>query len=346
MSASPTPAALLDRQASVLRTQLGGVYDGDIEAVHNARVATRRIRELLTLVPMIPGRDCEDDAAAGYADIGRALGRVRDIDVQIALITEIEAHAYQTAPSLVLVRQDHEGDRLVQMRRLIKTLERLKVDALLHVVSDGHPAGLRTRLTSAGWRAQLRHLVLERARVAVDRVAHATGVYFPNRVHSARIAIKRLRYAAEIVEATGLSDIGSAIKTLSKAQTILGDLHDRQALADRLLGYQKHDGVEAEHLKATRHVLAEEVREMHAKYLDRRSSVRAACAELEHLASHTARHARALAIGGTLAATGLVCIRWALADQRRGAHQATAPPDTAVAVDPAPAARPRAATSA
>lgn len=337
MSASPTPAALLDRQASALKTQLHGVYDGDVDAVHDARVATRRIRELLTLVRMVPGRDLEEDAAAGYADIGRALGRVRDIDVQIALIKEIEAHAYQTAPSLVIVRQDHEGDRLVTMRHLIKTLERLKVEVLLQVVSDGHPAGLRMRLTSAAWRGQLRRLVVERARAAVDRIAHATGIYFPNRVHSARIAVKRLRYAAEIMEATGLSDLRSAIKTLSKTQAILGDLHDRQALADRLQRYQKHDGVDADHLKATRHVLAGEIHELHADYLVRRASIRDACAELEHVGSRTTGHARALAIGSTLAVTGLVCARWV--------YQATAPPDTAGAADPAPAARPRAATS-
>lgn len=316
MSATPTLAALLDRQASALKTQLDGVYDGDAEAVHDARVATRRIRELLMLVPVIPGRDSEEDSAAGYADIGRALGRVRDIDVQIALIRKLEAHAPLTAPSLVVVRQDHEGDRLVKMRRLIKTLERLKVEVLLQVISDGHPAGLRTRLTSSGWRGQLRHLLVERARSAVDRIAHATGVYFPNRVHGARIAIKRLRYAAEIAEATGLSDIRISLKNLSKAQEILGDLHDRQALADRLLRYQKHDGVDAEHLKVTRHVLAGEIHDIHAKYLGRRSSLRAACLDLEHIASPTTRNAHALAIGSTLAVTGVVCARWALALHR------------------------------
>ena len=59
MFGTPTLATLLDEQASVLRTQLSGVYDGTPEAVHDSRVATRRIRELLALVPVIPGRDGE-----------------------------------------------------------------------------------------------------------------------------------------------------------------------------------------------------------------------------------------------------------------------------------------------
>ncbi len=74
MFATITPALLLDRQASALKTQLNGVYDGDVDAVHDARVATRRIRELLTLIPIIPGREGEEDITAGDKRIGQALG--------------------------------------------------------------------------------------------------------------------------------------------------------------------------------------------------------------------------------------------------------------------------------
>ena len=119
MLGSPPLTSLLDQQASALRTQLDGIYDGSVDAVHDARVATRRIRELLSLVPMVPGRNGEEDVASAYKKMGRALGKVRDIDVQIALIRELEAHAPQTAPSLVLVRQDYERERLAKVRRLI-----------------------------------------------------------------------------------------------------------------------------------------------------------------------------------------------------------------------------------
>src|SRR5687768_10563955 len=61
-----TPAELLDQQASLLAARLDGVYDGDVNAVHDARIATRRIRELLALVPLVPGRDPEEDPAARY----------------------------------------------------------------------------------------------------------------------------------------------------------------------------------------------------------------------------------------------------------------------------------------
>lgn len=307
MLGNRTPAVLLDEQASALRTRLGAVLDGDSEAVHDARVATRRIRELLTLVPLVPGRDGERDVAASYKKVGRALGVVRDIDVQIALIRSLEGHAAQTAPSLVVVRQDHERARLRGMRRLIKTVERLEIDSLLDAVSAEHPAGLRNRLGASGWRQQLRQLVLERSRTAAERIAHATGVYFPNRVHSARIAIKKLRYALEIMQVTGLTDADEAVKSLRKAQGILGDLHDRHALSKSLSNYGKSDGVETDDLELARHVLQDEVLALHSQYLERRTALRDTCAETERRMLRLARRPEsARAIGGMIAVSGLL----------------------------------------
>jgi CHAD domain-containing protein len=308
MFATRTLASLLDEQTSVLRTQLSSVYDGIAEAVHDSRVATRRIRELLALVPAIPGRDGERDVASGYQKMGRALGKVRDVDVQIALIRDLEVHAPETAPSMVVVRQDHERRRLKRTRRLIKTLERLDVEALLHFVGDGHPAGLRMRLTSRGWQQQIRRLAVERSRTAFDAIAHATGVYFPRRAHSARIAIKQLRYAGEIALRTGFADMRSAISALKRGQEILGDLHDKQVLADHLTMFAKRQGVDKDHVELTRKVLEGEVLALHADYLCRRERLRDACAEIEQAASHESSMRSTVGIGAAVL-SGLVYAR-------------------------------------
>jgi len=313
MVTTSTPATLLEFQTSALRTQLGGIFDGDADAVHDARVATRRIRELLRLLRFSPAASRGDeDLADAFASIGRALGRVRNVDVRIALIKELATHSPQAAPSLLLVRQHFEIDRLERMRRLIKTLERLGIEALLGVVTETRRGSVRMRLASAGWHGQVRGLVVERARAATEQIAHATGVYFPNRAHSARVAIKRLRYTAEILEATGGRQLDPSIKSLSKVQGILGDLHDRQDLADWLWRHRKRDGVDSAHVRVTREVLAADVQEMYRKYLSNRATARAACAEIDHIAS-TPRHTRALAIGTAVAAvSGVVWTRWAL----------------------------------
>lgn len=327
MFATKTLASLLDEQASVLRTQLSAVYDGGADAVHDSRVATRRIRELLALVPVIPGRDGESDVASGYQEMGRALGKVRDIDVQIALIKDLEVHAPETAPSLVVVRQDHERRRLKRMRRLIKTLERLDVDALLHFVGDGHPAGLRTRLTSRGWQQQIRRLAVERSHTALDAIAHATGVYFPRRAHNARIAIKQLRYAGEIALRAGFGDMQSAISALKRGQEILGDLHDKQVLADKMKSYAKTEGVGKDHVDATRKVLEGEVLALHTDYLCRRDKLRDACADIGWAVSHES-HVRSTIGVGAAVLSGLVYAR--LAGSRARAAQPSRSPNGAL----------------
>jgi CHAD domain-containing protein len=320
MFATKTLASLLDEQTSVLRTQLDAVYDGVADAVHDSRVATRRIRELLALVPVIPGRDGERDVATGYQKMGRALGKVRDIDVQIALIRDLEVHAAESAPSMVVVRQDHEDRRLTKMRRLIKTLERLEVDSLLHFVGDRQPAGLRSRLTSRGWQQQIRRLAVERSHTAVDAIAHATGVYFPRRAHQARIAIKQLRYAGEIALRIGLGEMRLAIGTLKRGQEILGDMHDKQVLADRLASYAKRQGVGKDHIALTRKVLEGEVLALHTDYLGRRERLRDACAEIERAALQSI-HLRSTVGISAAVVSGLVCARAIAASRARATER-------------------------
>jgi hypothetical protein len=156
------------------------------------------------------------------------------------------------------------------------------------------------RLAAAGQR------LVERAGNAVDAITHATGVYFPRRAHGARIAIKQVRYAAEIADATGVSGMESALRVLRKGQENLGDLHDRQTLADALEGYGKEDGVDPDHVQAARHVLESEVVQLHGQYLARRASLRDACGEVEHAVSRVWRPGPAIAVGTALAVSGIL----------------------------------------
>jgi len=304
MLLSPTPAAILDQQTKLLRTQLDGVYDGRVDAVHDARVATRRIRELLALAPPAAGQDPDENVGATYREVGRALGKVRDIDVQIALIRDLERHAPQTAPSMVVVRQDHERDRLAGLRRLIKTLERLDLEAMLSRTAH-RASGPRHRLTARAWRDHLKHLLVERSRTAAERITHATGVYFPNRSHGARIAIKKLRYAAEISQATGASDLKRAIKTLHKGQEVLGEMHDRESLANTLSRYVEREQISGEHIALTTQVLEGAVLDLHSSYLERRGDLREACSEIERSGLRGSMAAPAIAVGGGILVAGL-----------------------------------------
>jgi CHAD domain-containing protein len=162
------------------------------------------------------------------------------------------------------------------MRTLIKKFERLDVESLLRTIAGGtaRPARPWTRM-AGGWRQLLRRTLAERARSAAQAIDHATGLYFPARLHQARIAIKKLRYALEIAQATGIGprSVEASLTQLKKSQDALGDLHDRQAFIDELLSpaSARVEGVAADHVRLIIQLAEAECHDLHAKYLSRRS---------------------------------------------------------------------------
>ena len=83
-----TPSEMLIRQrlAAVTR-MLPGARDGDAESLHQARVATRRLREALPLVAQgSRGRKLEKSVRR----LTRALGPVRELDVALITLDELQ----------------------------------------------------------------------------------------------------------------------------------------------------------------------------------------------------------------------------------------------------------------
>jgi len=263
------PMLLLREQMCTLESHLGAVRDGDVEAIHEARVATRRIRELLPLIA--EGRsDTADQLADQFRSVGRSLGDVRDADVQTVLLRSLETRIPGAAPTLVLLRQRHERHRLQLMRALIKEFERMEIERLVESVQHGVIRAVRH--TAAGWDRRLRRLIADRAAGAREAIDYATGVYFPKRAHKARIAIKKFRYATEIATATGLWNAREIIRELKKGQELLGRVHDRQELLD---GFAANDGSypagsDRGQLELVTQVVEAEAHDLHCRYLSRR----------------------------------------------------------------------------
>jgi CHAD domain-containing protein len=199
------------------------------------------------------------------------------------------------------------------MRKLIKQLEQ---EGLLELMHEAMPdRRMRTgwgKGSERRWWQQLQFILSERAQSATGAVHHATGVYFPHRAHSARIAIKKLRYVLEIAEATRTLRTNEAIPDLKKAQDILGDLHDRQELIDEFADVvPTGDGPRiAEQLSLVSHVVQADMYDLHARYLSRRSRVLAVADGARHL-KHARRVATPLMIAaGALAfSSGLVAVQ-------------------------------------
>lgn len=279
MFESVTPIACFQHQAALLRSHLPGLLDGRPDSIHEARIATRRIREVLPLTFEWQRRRDAEDFSARITELGGSLGRARDADVRIELLRYFETRLPHAASSLALVRQRQERDRLMLVRKLVKRLERLSVGEELARLSAA-AAWQRRRFWVAmtgAWREQLRLLVAARAQAAGAAVVHATGVYFPNRSHAARIAIKKFRYAVEIGAHTGLLADQPLLRALKKAQDLLGELHDRQTLIDELSDVTGRPELDAAQVAPVVRVAEVEILDLHARVLARRGEVLDAC---------------------------------------------------------------------
>lgn len=180
----------------------------DNEALHDLRIALRRLRSLLRPLRGLPLVQVLEQAAGA---LGRLSGPVRDHEV---LLGELQRLGYlQQAQTMDVARKD-------QYRVIAEAREMRELLALL----DEWPA----RWRQAGRDGELYGLdkrIRQRLRQQQRRLARALREPQQDR-HALRLLIKRVRYGAEAyARQSGLDPAVQA--RLKAAQGELGDWHDR-----------------------------------------------------------------------------------------------------------------------
>jgi CHAD domain-containing protein len=212
---------------------------------------------------------------------GRQLGRVRDIDTQTQLLDRILRVDRGWLLRELRDALGPEADRrweTLSPRKLASRLERLVAE--LSAVSDKPRAPQADR--TMRWAAQAR--LARRSRDVRDAVRAAGAIYEPEQLHSVRIAVKKLRYAAEVA-----SDAGAAIDTgdlalLKRVQTTLGRQHDAQVLLDHVRDAEKaiaNPPPDAwREAESAMTVLETRCHRLHARFLGERAALLDACDRL------------------------------------------------------------------
>jgi len=263
------PRQFLLTQLHQLHSFWPGIHDGDVESVHDARVATRRARAALPFV-----FDAPEAAIKELRRIGRALGRVRELDVTDLLLTSLEQKAPDTAAAIAVLRHDLRARLNRERRRMIKALDR-HPRTIIRAIEKGDRVGRLSSLWKS-WRQGVRDGVRRHAADVRDAIERASAVYMPNRSHAARIEIKKLRYAVELAIATGLLRHTEVVDQFKKAQDRLGVLHDLHVLSVALDESELPDHQSAQRL-ALASVINAELARVQAKYARTRADVIAAC---------------------------------------------------------------------
>jgi CHAD domain-containing protein len=219
----------------LLEHEQGVVAGSDPEQVHQARVATRRMRSDLRTFQDFLDPDWANELRAELQWLGRELGEVRDIEVMLDRLRN-DARALPDA--------HHEQAEHV-VRRLVADwhgARRHIVDAL----ADERFRALRDRLIAAAGHARVTPWAHLRATEALPPVVRKPWKKLRSAVeeldddppdaalHEIRIRAKRARYAAEAVAPVFGKPARRYARAIEAIQTVLGDHQDAVVAAEWL----------------------------------------------------------------------------------------------------------------
>lgn len=272
-------ALLRQRLVSMLRA-MPAAQAGDEISVHQARVASRRLREALPVLGARADLAAIDRAGKRVRRITRALGPVRELDVTLMLLAELDGKGTTPKRAIARVRTAVLEERQKRRRSMLQEmspsrLEKLRKRLVQVAAPDARGQVSRNALTEAAHQASLRARSLK---AAIER---AGGIYLADRLHRVRIEAKKLRYALEIQRELTRSRSTARLNRLKQEQDLLGRVHDLEVLIERTRE------VQARLAPTNRRAMAElnrmiraiedECREGHAAYMRGRPALLGLC---------------------------------------------------------------------
>jgi inorganic triphosphatase YgiF len=241
---------VVDRHLRRIRLHDPGTRIGeDPEALHDQRVAVRRLRALVRVFPGGFATRTRQHFEHELRWLGDTLGSVRDLDVQVA------QQAKDTAAAPPGHRRGYEGYRRYlreeRERRRLAMLRELDSNRYFDLLvqlerfARSRPRALRSatddemqRSIAAAGREALK-LAFRRLIKRGDRV-HATPS--PEDLHALRIRAKRARYLLEfLADLTGKPG-ARLVRRLVNLQDLLGSYHDNVVAADTVRSYVEGPG--------------------------------------------------------------------------------------------------------
>jgi CHAD domain-containing protein len=265
---------LAERRLHALDTHLPAARDGDPAGVHQARVASRRLREL---IPVLGAhlRAKRRRARRAVRRLTTALGTVRELDVTLGLLDTLAASDPELGPACAALRGGVQARREAEGR----SLER--------VLASGVPRKASRRVAAlfedGGDEAAAAEVLSNRVARRADELRRAiedVGLLFDDeRLHQTRIAAKKLRYALEVAGEAGWARTAALVAALKRVQDVLGELHDRHVVMALVMRGQSEGRLPAsggeDHEAVERLVarLEQQRRALHAKYLRRRAAL-------------------------------------------------------------------------
>ena len=218
-------ALALVAAAAAARSRLAAVHQSgeeDGEAIHDFRVALRRLRSALRPLGLAWGKKKTTALAKRIRAVADLTGELRDEEVLRETLGDLEVAAE--------TRTDLARWQLGRARRERGTRTRVANAILGSEDLDGVLGDIRARINGPAKHdlspQRLANEAIARAVAKVKDRAHQSDSHDKLLMHKLRIAAKQLRYTAELFD--GLTDLDTAkiTKAGAKLQKRLGTLHD------------------------------------------------------------------------------------------------------------------------
>ncbi|MHC4177505.1 MAG: CHAD domain-containing protein [Planctomycetota bacterium] len=236
-------AKYLRKQAKRLAAQIDGARRADDpECVHQARVASRRLRAAMRMFS-----DCFDakQLKGWRKQIRRVtdrLGDARDRDVQIeflcGVLDALDEKACYPGVARLLVKLEQQREQA--QAQVVRAADRLGGSGVLEEIRAVAKAVLseaqaeEVTLQSPFALAETRRHILDNLEQLLpyqDSLADGEDL---QRHHAMRIAAKRLRYTVEISAPVYGGQLDGTIDAIKRVQTLLGEVHDCDVWVEHL----------------------------------------------------------------------------------------------------------------
>ncbi len=224
----------------------------DADAIHDMRVASRRLQQILDLLYPKPQSREVRRLRRRIRRCRRALGDVRNCDVLLAHVQRVLARkrvarreAWTAIQHYLLARR--AANFLRAMRKLSRInlavfyvrmrqclAEAAAADAPLNSPSP-HGEALDELHASRPFPEQIARALDAVWSAFADQVALSRRDPRAPVIHGVRIAAKRLRYLLEVVHEFDVAGSGEALAWLRQLQQHLGDWHDREILEQMIV---------------------------------------------------------------------------------------------------------------
>jgi CHAD domain-containing protein len=207
---------------------------GDVKAVHQARVASRRLRELLPVLQL----DGEEGHKLGrrLRKLTARLGELRELDVLLHAVDELRQSGRFSDRALGKIADEIGRDAAKVREHLIRRTPSREIAAIARkldrAANDVELSASADAVRAFRWAIDAR--IAKRAQALGDAIADAGALYLPDRLHAVRIALKKFRYALELDAETSGRRTTPDLATLKRLQGLLGRMHDLDVLIDRL----------------------------------------------------------------------------------------------------------------